>query len=250
MADLYDSTFYDWVKMTALGSARAILPHVIEAVSPASVVDIGCGEGAWLSVWSELGVVDILGLDGDYVRRDRLLLKPAEFIAADLSAPFTIARRFDLAQSLEVAEHLPPDAADGFVANLCALSDIVLFSAAIPGQGGEMHINEQRPSWWAERFAARGYDAFDALRPRLRAAKEVAPWYKFNTLIYANAAGQERLSTEARAARCVDPAQLDGAGDALWRLRCAMLAPLSPNVVTMLSRLRYRMATAIRRPAA
>lgn len=251
MADLYDARFYDWVKLTAIGSARAVLPIAYAACNPQSVVDVGCGEGAWLTVWRELGVGEILGLDGAHVRQDRLMLAPGEFMATELNHPPAVARRFDLAQSLEVAEHLAPEAADRFVATLCALSDIVLFSAAVPGQGGEMHINEQHPSWWAARFKAQGYESFDAVRPQLReAAVDVAPWYKFNTVLYANATGQARLSEAARASRVTDLAELDGVGDALWRLRCAMLASLSPSVVTALSRLRYRVATAIRRTAA
>lgn len=250
MADLYDARFYDWVRLTATSSARAVLPVARDSCEPKSVVDVGCGEGAWLSVWRELGVSDVLGFDGAHVQQDRLMLEPGEFVAADLSKPFSAERRFDLAQSLEVAEHLDPSVADSFVAALCALSDIVLFSAAVPGQGGEMHINEQHPSWWAARFRSLGYETFDVLRPALREAADVAPWYKFNMLVYANKAGQARLSEAARSTRVSDLDQLDGVGDVLWRLRCAMLAPLSPEIVSKLARIRYRVATAFARTAA
>ncbi|MBL8589497.1 MAG: class I SAM-dependent methyltransferase [Methylobacteriaceae bacterium] len=246
MSNAYDARFYDWVNMTARRSAGVVLPLARAACAPQSVVDVGCGEGAWLAVWRELGVADVTGCDGAHVDRARLAIPADRFVAADLSRPFTADRRFDLAQSLEVAEHLPPAASEDFVDSLCGLSDVVLFSAAQPGQGGELHVNERRPAWWAERFAARGYACFDALRPALAGDARVDPWYRFNALLFANAAGETRLSQSARAARTA-PAALDDGGDLAWRLRRAALAPLPVGVVTGLSRLRYRLVTALGR---
>ena len=64
----------------------------------------------------------------------------------DLAQPLQIDRRFDLALSLEVAEHLPPECGSEFVQTLTDLSSVILFSAAIPFQGGTDHLNEQWPS--------------------------------------------------------------------------------------------------------
>ena len=151
-------------------------------------------------------------------------------------------RRFDLAQSLEVAEHLPKASGERFVDSLCALSDIVMFSAAQPGQGGEGHVNERRPSDWAADFAQRGYGAYDAIRPSLAHEPRVAPWYRFNTILYVNADGVARLSDAAQAARVADLRKLDDAGDLLWRVRKIALRPLPTDLVTKLSRARYRIA--------
>lgn len=245
MAHAYDDKFFDWVNLTALRSARIFLPLAQKmAGAPKSVADVGCGQGAWLSVWRDLGVSDICGLDGDYVDPARLLIPTQNFAAADLSGAFSLPRRFDLAQSLEVAEHLPPECSGRFVASLCGLSDVVVFSAAQPGQGGEMHVNERRISWWAGQFAQRGYTAFDALRPGLAEAAEVSPWYRFNAILYANPAGQARLPAEALARRCLDLAELDVSGDFAWRMRMAVLRPLPVSVVSFLSRLNYRIACA------
>ena len=237
---IYDRKFFDWVKLTGMQSARQVLPIVRDAVAPASVADVGCGEGAWLAVWAELGVGDVMGIDGAYVDTRSLLFRSDRFMAADLSGRFGGSRRFDLAQSLEVAEHLPPGAAVSFVTQLCALSDVVLFSAAQPGQGGENHINERAPSYWAGLFRTEGYAAFDAVRPALASELSVAPWYRFNTLLFANPAGMARLSAPALAARCADLAMLDHAGDAGWKLRRALLRPLPVPVVSWLSRAQYR----------
>lgn len=249
VSNAYDARFYDWVNMTARRSAQIVLPLAQAACAPTSVADVGCGEGAWLAVWRELGVADVLGCDGAHVDRARLAIAQERFVATDLSRAFTAGRRFDLAQSLEVGEHLPPDSSDGFVDSLCGLSDVVLFSAAQPGQGGEMHVNERRPSWWAHRFAARGYATFDALRPALAGDGRVDPWYRFNSLLFANEAGQARLSEAARATR-VAPEALDDGGDLAWKLRRAALAPLPVGVVTGLSRLRYRLVIALARGGA
>ena len=244
MGQLYDRAFFDWVRLTAVRSAQGVLPVVLRAVQPTSVVDVGCGEGAWLSVWRALGVADVAGLDGAHVDRAALMVPAGCFQAADLARPFVLPRRFDLVQSLEVAEHLPPEVSRAFVSALCRLGDVVLFSAAQPGQGGENHINERLPSTWAALFRQHGYSAFDCVRPLVAKNGGVAPWYRFNTVLYANPDGRRRLSPEALATRCDHEAHLDGAGDWRWRLRCRILRRLPVRIVTRLSRLRYRLVCA------
>ena len=153
----YDHEFYELHRKQSLDSARRVLPLVFQYVQPASVVDVGCGEGAWLSEFCAAGVRDYLGVDGDYVDRTKLLIEPDRFQAADLAQGIDLGRRFDLAVCLEVAEHLPQSAAGRFVAALAALSDVVLFSAAIPQQLGTDHINLQWPGYWRELFVRHGY---------------------------------------------------------------------------------------------
>jgi SAM-dependent methyltransferase len=247
MATAYDSTFFDWVDHTAARSAGIVVPLLQEVVSATSVVDVGCGRGTWLAAWRNAGVSDVLGLDGAYVDQQRLAIPLEAFNSADLAGSFTVGRHFDVAQSLEVAEHLPPDSGPRFVAQLCALADVVVFSAAQPGQGGEQHTNERPVSYWAGLFAAQGYDAFDAVRPQLAENADVDPWYRFNTVVYANAAGAARLSKAARAARVASADQLRDGGDMAWLLRRALLRPLPVSAVSALSRLRYTLATAAQR---
>ena len=83
------------------------------------------------------------GLDGPFVNRNELLIPNERFSVAELTGPISLGRQFDLVQSLEVAEHLPKTSAERFVQTLVTHGTRVLFSAAIPGQGGENHINEQ-----------------------------------------------------------------------------------------------------------
>ena len=149
-----------------------------------SVVDFGCGAGNWLSAFHENGVRDILGYDGDYVDTGNLRIDPACFVARNLEREDQVTRRFDLAISLEVAEHLPTARAAGFVDLLVRSAPAVLFGAAIPGQGGVHHVNEQWPDYWRALFAAAGYRPVDLIRPRIWGRDDVEAWYQQNTVLY------------------------------------------------------------------
>src|SRR3954465_5845327 len=180
----YQPQYYDAITSGSLRSARAVLPLVIEALEPRSVLDVGCGIGAWTGGWHELGVEDGVGVDGDYVDRSQLIIPAERFVAADLEHSLDLGRKFDLVMSLEVAEHLSSDAAREFVASLVRHSGAVMFSAAIPRQGGENHLNEQWPEYWAALFAEHGYAAVAHLRPRVWHTTDVELWYQQNLLLF------------------------------------------------------------------
>lgn len=189
----YTNDYFALVADGSERSAEVMAPMVLELIRPRSVVDVGCGVGTWASVFERLEVEKVRGIDGEYIDRSSLLIAPEHFIAADLKQPLSIEERFDLAVSLEVAEHLPASAATTIIKTLCSLSDVVLFSAAIPGQGGNHHINEQWPEYWAERFATRGYLAIDWLRDRVWNHPDVDYWYAQNILLYASPEAMKRL---------------------------------------------------------
>jgi hypothetical protein len=153
------------------------------------------------------GISDCMGVDGDYVSRDDLLIPQECFMALDLSTAKPLGRRFDLVMSLEVAEHLSPEFADAFISFLVAHGDVVLFSAAAPLQTGTDHRNEQWPVYWARKFASHGYTAVDGLRLWLLADADVDWWYSQNVLIYAR---KEALNKYPRLAAmpCFPPDQV------------------------------------------
>lgn len=154
MSHAYDSRFMSYADRSSRASARRVAGLILAELPVASVLDIGCAKGTWLNVWSELGVGEIQGVDGEYVERDQLVIPPERFHAWNLAQPLDLARQFDLVQSLEVAEHIGAEHAGIFVENLVRHSrGIVLFSAAPPGQGGEFHVNEQHCDYWREQFA-------------------------------------------------------------------------------------------------
>ena len=189
----YDDLF-DLVSEGSTASARVVVPIILELLAPKSVIDVGCGLGNWLAVFAEHGVEDYAGVDGDYAgRRDDLRIPRDRFVAADLAAPFSVDRTFDLAVSLEVAEHLPLASASSFIEALVALAPAVLFSAAIPGQPGFDHVNTQWPEFWAALFAQHGYHPIDPVRPRIWLDERVDWWYRQNVILYLNHALHQKF---------------------------------------------------------
>jgi SAM-dependent methyltransferase len=183
-ASLYNSEFFDRQRDGSRRSAVIAVPLLIDLFEPRSVLDVGCATGVWLSVFREHGVEDILGIDGPWVEQRQREIPDAFFRECNLAQPLALERTFDLALCLEVAEHLPAEAAPGLVQSLTALAPVVVFSAAIPGQGGEGHINERWPSFWSRYFAAHGYVCFTGLRHRLWPADAVEFWYRQNMLCF------------------------------------------------------------------
>ena len=181
----YTPRFFAWGLDRTRTSAETIVPLVIERVRPRSVVDLGCGTGVWLEAFARHGIEDYVGVDGDWVPRDELRIPAERFVPARLDRPLDLGRRFDLAVTLEVAEHLPEHRADVFVRNVVQHAPCVLFSAAIPHQGGTDHVNEQWPDYWAERFAAHGYVPVDGIRPLVWSNAAVFPFYRQNMLVFA-----------------------------------------------------------------
>jgi hypothetical protein len=182
----YTKTFFNNQSSGSLSSAEETIPVIMEYFSPTSVVDVGCGVATWLSVWEKKGVSDIQGLDGDYVQKDQLMIDPSKFSAVDLEKGISLSRRFDLVTSLEVGEHLQPGSAAQFVHSLCSLGDVVVFSAAVPYQGGVNHYNEQYPDYWIAHFAENGYSVYDPLRARLWHNNRIDGSYRQNMLIFVN----------------------------------------------------------------
>ena len=182
--DRYDESFYRDQAARSETSARVVVKVVNDIVEPRSVVDIGCGTGAWLKVFKEFGAERVVGIDGGNISADELRIAPEEFVSANLTEPFPVEGPFDLVVSLEVAEHLDSNAADQFVERLIALGRVVLFSAAIPGQGGTHHVNEQWPSYWVAKFAHHGYRLLDCVRPAIWDSCDVDIHYAQNTMLF------------------------------------------------------------------
>ncbi|WP_417890159.1 class I SAM-dependent methyltransferase [Xanthomarina gelatinilytica] len=170
-----------------LDAPKEIVPVVNNLLKPKSVVDIGCGLGTFLKVFKDLDVTDVLGVDGNWVDRDKLCeyLQSDEFLEHDLEKDLMLNKKFDLVLSMEVAEHLSENAADIYVKNLVNAGEIILFSAAIPMQGGQNHINEQWLTYWELKFSKYNYVIHDVLRPVFWDNPKVHWWYKQNMVLIA-----------------------------------------------------------------
>jgi SAM-dependent methyltransferase len=180
----YDHAFFESIGHGSQRSAQKIVPLVLTWLPANSVVDVGCGDGSWLAEFRGHGIDDVRGLDGDYVPAEVLKISPASFTRCDLSRTFALDRQFDLAISLETAEHIPESRAAGLVADICRLSPQVLFSAAIPFQRGNHHVNCQWPDYWQNLFRKHNYAAFDVLRPMIWHDDTVEFWYRQNSILY------------------------------------------------------------------
>ena len=199
MANVYSTDFFAKQRDGSAGSAAIILPLLIDIFRPRSLLDVGCGQGTWLKTAIGLGIDDQIGVDGDWAR-SVLSIPAARFQARDLAAPFDLGRQFDLAISMEVGEHIAPERADTFIGNIIRHADAVVFSAAVPYQGGVHHVNEQWSSYWTDKFARHHYRCFDFLRWRIWNDRRIAVWYRQNLLIFARRSNSElirRLEVQA-----------------------------------------------------
>ena len=166
-----------------LESPREVVPRVLELVKPRSILDVGCGTGTWLKIFDEFGITDYVGIDGVPIDDQRLKIPVEKFMIRDLRKTFSLQRKFDLILSLEVAEHIAEEYADQYIESLVTHGDVILFSAAIPGQGGQHHVNEQWPAFWQKKFERHGFYYHDLIRPEIWNQKGVQWWYRQNIFL-------------------------------------------------------------------
>jgi len=184
LRNLYTRRFFKEQMDSSRRSAAAVVPLVQSIVRPVSVVDVGCGVGTWLRQFIDCGLTDVIGIDGAYVHEELLQIPRESFVPCDLSQSLPAKRTFELALCVEVAEHLPEARASGLVADLVSLAPVVLFSAAVPGQGGIGHVNEQWPEYWESLFGVHNYQCLDCLRPLIWNDSRIDPWYRQNLLLF------------------------------------------------------------------
>lgn len=231
----YDSSFYKYINEGATKSAEIILPLITRHLSISSVVDFGCGQGAWLAAWSSQGATKVVGVDGPYVDQDSLLIEPSDFLSRDLTQSIDLKQKFDLVQSLEVAEHLPENVAPRFINSLTRHGDLILFSAAVPGQGGEDHINEQTYEFWRLLFAENGYVPVDAIRPHVYENSSVMPWYRYNSILYVKKTIIDRMPDEFKNRVIGNDERILDVSPWLYKLRKRLLRLLPVSIYTLLA---------------
>ena len=209
--NLYDKKFFGDIDHGSRASAVTILSALKRYLEPRSVVDIGCGAGSWVRSAQQVFAMEaacVTGVDGEYAKAFHHDLG-GHFVYADLAKSINLPQQFDLAICLEVVEHLPNARAATFVDDLCRLSNVVLFSAAVPRQCGTGHIKEQWPEFWMNEFCRNDYLMFDLIRPEIWNDGSVGPWYAQNCFVFVR-------RTEIALVDRLKHSQL-GAGD--WRMR-------------------------------
>jgi len=231
----YDEIFYLYQREGSLRSARKVLPLIHSQISPRSILDVGCGAGAWLKIHNELGVDDFLGVDGDYVKASILLIDESNFHPWNITRPFELGRQFDLVQCLEVAEHIPAEFSETLVDNLTRHGKVILFSAAAPGQGGESHINEQPYDYWKNIFSERGYQLYDFIRPIINKSKEVESWYRYNILLFVHESMVNNLTEQVKASYVNQDSSVKDISPFIYKLRKLLFRLLPYNLLNKIA---------------
>lgn len=239
MKKTYSTEFYEYINSGSLASAKIIVPQIIELFNPSSVLDIGCGAGAWCSVWIKHDTPEVLGIDGDYIKEENLLINKKYFEAADLGAPVDLKRKFDLAISLEVAEHIPEEKSNIFVENLTRHADVIIFSAAVPGQGGEFHVNEQPLEYWREKFARLDYWCFDPLRGVIKNIDNIEPWYRYNILVYVSKKRMQELPERIKTSRIEPGIPIPDVSSISWKIRNRIIQTLPNSLIKFLVKIKH-----------
>lgn len=237
----YSSDFFDYIEYGSQSSAQVIIDLLLKHLPIQSVLDVGCGRGVWLQEWLHQGVKDVAGVDGDYISPEVLHIPQTLFFAENLTKPLDLDRKFDLVQSLEVAEHIPTPFSEIFVKSLVDHGDMILFSAAPPGQGGKFHINEQNYSYWRNLFAQHNYHLIDWIRPMLSRCPDlpVEPWYRYNTLFFVNGDIFDILPSTLQGALIKENMPIKDYGSLPWKIRRLILKNLPNSIVASLVTLKH-----------
>ena len=184
----YKASFYSDRKKRTQNASKKILHIVYKYLGQPnvrSVIDVGCGVGVWLKYCEKRGA-KTTGLEGKWLPKN-LYVASGKLINSNFLKPLpNLNKSFDLCIQLEVAEHLPYWRANKFIFELTKYSPIILFSAAIPGQGGKGHINEQPLSYWVKLFGKNNYEIIDVIRPVIWDEKDIPIWYRQNTVLFVN----------------------------------------------------------------
>lgn len=171
------------VNVHSLAGARAALEAVLPVPRPQRVLDVGCGVGYWLKAALDLGVPAVFGMDGVAVPSERLMIPENCFRRQNLTEPWRLGQRFDWVMCLEVGEHLPSEHAPALIEALAASGESVLFSAAVPGQPGQDHVNCQWPAFWQNLFNKNGFVCDDSIRWKIWSDERIEPWYRQNLFV-------------------------------------------------------------------
>jgi SAM-dependent methyltransferase len=154
--EIYDTSYYaKHIEPAMACSAEAMADAIIAAFSPSTVIDVGCGSGNLLLA---LKIRGVRGVGYEYSAAALALCRQRalDVRRLDIERDPMPSGRADVVISTEVAEHLPESCADRFVDLLTGLADNVVLTAALPGQGGTDHVNEQPNEYWIAKFAGRG----------------------------------------------------------------------------------------------
>ena len=157
---IYNTGYYAHHRSAYHGWGVRCGEDLVRRFQARSVADFGCGIGSYLrgAMLAGLDPHCLWGCDGN-VDFSARFMHPLVFSCVekhDLTMPLKITKR-DVALCVEVVEHLPESAGETLCTTVAnATGRVLIWSAAVPGQGGEGHINEQPSEHWERKFWGRG----------------------------------------------------------------------------------------------
>jgi SAM-dependent methyltransferase len=182
----YNSEFYNQIDEFGPHSASLMLQMVRRLYHFESVLDVGAGSGTWLEEARKCGATRLSGIEALWYR-SLPVASNIDYQYCDLNGDFPVPKvRFDLVLCLEVAEHLLPQSSQSLVAGLCSSGSVIVFGAGLERQYGNAHSNCRRQEFWISLFLEKGFRCFDLFRPKLWYSGSVSPWYRQNTLVFAD----------------------------------------------------------------
>lgn len=235
----YDQKFYESISSDSKEAAHHIIPILKKLIPISSVVDIGCAGGDWLKACLDFGIEDICGLDSYSQIPESLKISSRYIINQNLNESFQLEKKYSLSICLELAEHLQPDSSSRFISDLCATSDFILFSAAPPGQGGVSHSNEKDLEYWRSEFLKHEFTAFDPIRPQIMNVKTIAPWYRYNTLLYIRKSAISVAPAELKITQVSEREKIKIFDSYPWRIRKLILRRLPVFFVGQMASLKH-----------
>jgi len=181
---MYSKLYYKKHQDGSYASAYKILKYLTTFITIESIIDFGCGVGTWCSAAQNLSINNIMGVDQNLYDSSYMLIPNKNYLQRDLQKSVSLDMKMDLVISVEVGEHIESRYSHVFINTLCQHGDIILFSAALPYQGGTGHINEKPCSYWRDIFSDLDYIAIDCIRGVFWEDDDVEVWYKNNTILY------------------------------------------------------------------
>lgn len=161
LGDAYDETFFAMNLADSRPVAEYLAPKIVAAFDLKNLVDFGAATGHWVNALNKAGTMAI-GIEGSRSAKPYLVCDPEKMFFCDLRKPLQLKKfpfnEADAVLSIEVAEHIEKQYADMYIGNMLLFKPKIIFmTAAIPGQGGHFHVNEQSNEYWIEKFKMHGY---------------------------------------------------------------------------------------------
>jgi len=185
----YDDKYYNWFVKNTKDYIKTTMDWFIDTYKPKSIIDYGCGIGAYLESGFNKGVERLQGFDinGEILKKYTNPLIGKFITYTDCTEKIN-TDKYECIISIETAEHINPLKSEVFVMNLINSADensLIIFSAAQPEQNGTGHINCQTKEFWIELFNTYGFGVDSQVTKEVSEKWKTlkAPKYVYNNLI-------------------------------------------------------------------